>query len=103
MLENSWYSVISPEGCAAILWKDAANAPLAAEAMKITAQDSVELDVVDQVIKEPDGGAHLNMQETIANVREAVLENLNELMKIPADKLIAQRIEKYSKMGSWKE
>ena len=103
MLENSWYSVISPEGCAAILWKDAANAPLAAEAMKITAQDSVDLDIVDQVVKEPEGGAHLNMKQTISSVKEAIVQNLQELMKIPTDKLLEQRLEKYSKMGSWKE
>ena len=103
MLENSWYSVISPEGCAAILWKDAANAPLAAEAMKITAQDSVDLDIVDQVVKEPEGGAHLNMEQTISSVKEAIVQNLQELMKIPTDKLLEQRLEKYSKMGSWKE
>ena len=103
MLENSWYSVISPEGCAAILWKDAAYAPQAAEAMKITASDSVELKVVDEVIKEPEGGAHLNMDQAVENVKEAILCNIKDLIDIPADKLIEQRIEKYSKMGAWQE
>lgn len=103
MMENAWYSVISPEGCAAILWKDAAYAPQAAEAMKITAMDAVDLNIVDQVIKEPEGGAHLNMSEAVANVKEAIMQQLHELMKIPADELIDQRIEKFSKMGSWKE
>jgi len=103
MMENAWYSVISPEGCAAILWKDAAYAPQAAEAMKITAKDSVDLKIVDQVIKEPEGGAHLNMAEAVANVKKAIMQQLHELMKIPAEELIDQRIEKFSKMGAWKE
>jgi len=103
MLENSWYSVISPEGCAAILWKDAAYAPQAAEAMKITASDSVDLKVVDEVIKEPEGGAHLNMDQAVENVKEAILRNIKDIIDIPADKLIEQRIEKYSKMGAWQE
>lgn len=103
MLENSWYSVISPEGCAAILWKDAAYAPQAAEAMKITASDSVELKVVDEVIKEPEGGAHLNMAQSVENVKEAILRNVRELLDIPPKDLIEQRIEKYSKMGAWQE
>lgn len=103
MLENSWYSVISPEGCAAILWKDAVYAPQAAEAMKITASDSVELKVVDEVIKEPEGGAHLNMAQSVENVKEAILRNVRELLDIPPKDLIEQRIEKYSKMGAWQE
>jgi len=103
MLENSWYSVISPEGCAAILWRDAANAPKAAEAMKVTAIDAKELGVVDEIIKEPEGGAHLAKEVAIENVKEAILRNIKELQKLPAEELIDQRIEKYSKMGFWKE
>lgn len=103
MMENAWYSVISPEGCAAILWKDAAHAPEAAEAMKITANDAKELGIVDEVIKEPEGGAHLNMSEAAGYVKEAILHNLRELKDIAPDELIEQRIEKFSKMGEWKE
>ncbi len=103
MMENSWYSVISPEGCAAILWKDAAYAPQAAEAMKITAKDAKDLGIVDEVIKEPEGGAHLDMAEAAGYVKDAILRNLRELIKIPADDLIEQRIEKFSNMGEWKE
>ena len=103
MMENAWYSVISPEGCAAILWKDAAFAPQAAEAMKITAKDAKDLGIVDEVIKEPEGGAHLDIAEAAGYVKEAILRHLRELIKIPADDLIDQRIEKFSKMGEWKE
>lgn len=103
MMENAWYSVISPEGCAAILWKDAAHAPEAAKAMKITANDAKELGIVDEVIKEPEGGAHLNMSEAAGYVKEAILHNLRELKDIAPDELIEQRIEKFSKMGEWKE
>ncbi len=103
MMENAWYSVISPEGCAAILWRDAAHAPKAAEAMKVTAGDAKELGVVDEIIPEPQGGAHLAKEAAIERVKEAILRNLKELMKIPADELIDQRVEKFSKMGFWKE
>lgn len=103
MMENAWYSVISPEGCAAILWKDAAYAPQAAEAMKITAKDAKDLGIVDEVIKEPEGGAHLDMAEAAGYVKETILRHMRELIKIPADDLIDQRIEKFSKMGEWKE
>jgi acetyl-CoA carboxylase carboxyl transferase subunit alpha len=103
MLENAWYSVISPEGCAAILWRDSAKAPDAAEAMKVTAPDLIDLSIVDEVIKEPTGGAHENMDVAAQNVKNAILKHLKELLEIPADKLIEQRIEKFSKMGAWKE
>lgn len=103
MMENSWYSVISPEGCAAILWKDAAYGPQAAEAMKITAQDAVELKIVDELIKEPEGGAHLDVQTAVDNVKSAVLKNLEELVKIPTATLLEQRMEKFSRMGAWQE
>ena len=103
MLENGWYSVISPEGCAAILWRDAANAPQAAEAMKVTAPDLLELKIIDEIIPEPEGGAHQDPDLAAKNVKEAILRHLRELIKIPVDQLLAQRLEKYSKMGAWKE
>jgi len=103
MMENAWYSVISPEGCAAILWRDSGKAAEAAEAMKVTAPDLVELDVVDEVIKEPEGGAHRDYKMAADAVKKAILKNLDELTKIPAQKLIDQRIEKFSRMGAWTE
>jgi len=103
MLENGWYSVISPEGCAAILWRDAANAPQAAEAMKVTAPDLLELKIVDEVIPEPEGGAHQDPEKAAQLVKETILRHLRELMQIPKEELLAQRLAKYSKMGAWKE
>jgi acetyl-CoA carboxylase carboxyl transferase subunit alpha len=103
MMENTWYSVISPEGCAAILWRDAANAPQAAEAMKVAPKDLVDLKIVDEIISEPEGGAHRNPQEAIAKLKAVLLRHLRELTQIPPDELIEQRINKYSGMGSWKE
>lgn len=103
MLENTWYSVISPEGCAAILWRDAANAPQAAEAMKVTAEDLYKLEVIDKIIKEPEGGAHRDPDKAAEILKNEILSILNELSQIPVDKLLEQRIEKYSKMGYWQE
>lgn len=103
MMENAWYSVISPEGCAAILWRDSGKAPEAAEAMKVTAPDLVELKVVDDVIKEPEGGAHKDHILATAAVKKSILKHLDELVKIAPKKLIEQRIEKFSKMGAWTE
>lgn len=103
MLENTWYSVISPEGCAAILWRDSARANEAAEAMKITAEDMLKLGLIDRIVKEPLGGAHRNYDEAAAFVRRAILEELDELKKIPPNQLIDARIEKFGKMGDWQE
>jgi acetyl-CoA carboxylase carboxyl transferase subunit alpha len=103
MMENSWYSVISPEGCAAILWHDAANAPQAAEAMKLTAKDLLELKVIDKIVNEPEGGAHRNPDKAAEIVKKELLQALTELFAIPADKLLEMRVEKFSKMGYWKE
>jgi len=103
MMENTWYSVISPEGCAAILWRDAANAPKAAEAMKVAPKDLMDLNIVDEIIREPEGGAHRNPQDAISAVKKVILRHIRELIQIPADDLVDQRIEKYSRMGFWKE
>ncbi|MCB0282473.1 MAG: acetyl-CoA carboxylase carboxyltransferase subunit alpha [Calditrichae bacterium] len=103
MMENSWYSVISPEGCAAILWRDSAKAPDAAEAMRVTAPDLVELDIVDEVIKEPQGGAHNDFDISAENVKKSIIKNLKQLISVTPDKLIEKRIEKFSKMGAWQE
>jgi acetyl-CoA carboxylase carboxyl transferase subunit alpha len=99
MLENAYYSVISPEGCAAILWKHRKHAPEAAEALKLTANDLKEFELVDEVIAEPLGGAHQNQEQAIENVREAVVRHLNELSVVPMEKLLAARYEKYRQVG----
>jgi acetyl-CoA carboxylase carboxyl transferase subunit alpha len=99
MLENSYYSVISPEGCAAILWKHRKHAPEAAKALKLTATDLKEFKLVDEVVPEPLGGAHQNQEAAIANVREAITRNLDELIKIPVDQLLEQRYEKFRRIG----
>lgn len=99
MLENAYYSVISPEGCAAILWKHRKHAPEAAEALKLTANDLKEFKLVDEVIPEPMGGAHQDIQAAIANVRNAVIRSLDELAAIPMDRLLAERYDRYRQVG----
>ncbi len=103
LLENTWFSVISPEGCASILYRDAGKANIAAESMKVTARDVQDLGIADEIITEPDGGAHRNPDETARVLKESILRNIDELSAIPIDELIRLRIEKYSKMGSWDE
>ena len=99
MLEHAVYSVISPEGYASILFKDAARCREAAEAMKITAQDLFELGVADQVISEPAGGAHRDPEIATKNVGEALTETLKDLLAVPAENLTSQRYEKYRAIG----
>lgn len=101
MMENTWYSVISPEGCAAILWRDSAKANLAAEAMKVTSIDLLEMKILDAVIEEPAGGAHRNYDKAAENLKNTILTELKNLKKIPIDELIRNRIEKFGKMGFW--
>ena len=99
ILENAYYSVISPEGCAAILWKDRANAAQAAAALKITAKDLLELDVVDEIIPEPLGGAHKNHDETAATLKKVILKNLDKICEMKMSDLLEARYKKYRKMG----
>ena len=99
MMEHAVYSVISPEGCAAILWKDAAFAPQAAEALRVTAPDLLRLGVVDAIIPEPRGGAQADKPAAAAALRAAVLRALAELLPLPGDELIARRYEKFRRMG----
>lgn len=101
MLENCWYSVISPEGCAAILWRDNAKASQAAEVMKLTAADLLELKIIDKIIKEPHGGAHWDHEEAARILKKDILEEITRLKKIPSAELINKRIEKFSQMGFW--
>jgi len=103
MMENCWYSVISPEGCAAILWRDNSKAPQAAEAMKLTASDLLELGIVDKIIPEPMGGAHWDYDAAAQNVKKFILEELQILRSKTQEELIRSRIEKFAKMGFWKE
>ncbi|MBD3383635.1 acetyl-CoA carboxylase carboxyltransferase subunit alpha [candidate division KSB1 bacterium] len=103
MLENTWYSVITPEGCAAILYRDASHAPDAAEAMKVTANDLLDLKIIDGIIKEPLGGAHSNHDEAAAILKRKLEEELEELLRIPPQILIKDRVEKFGKMGAWTE
>jgi acetyl-CoA carboxylase carboxyl transferase subunit alpha len=103
MLENTWYSVITPEGCAAILYRDASKAPQAAEAMKVTSSDLLEMKVVDRIVQEPVGGAHSDHDQAAAIVKQVIKEELDILLKLPPDELVKERVEKYGKMGSWEE
>jgi acetyl-CoA carboxylase carboxyl transferase subunit alpha len=99
MLENAYYSVISPEGCAAILWRHRNHAPEAAEALKLTARDLRSLQLIDEVIPEPVGGAQLDHGQTAANLRKALLANLDVLHKKSKDRLLSERYEKFRRMG----
>ena len=99
MMEHSIYALISPEGCAAILWKDAANAPIAAEALKVTAEDLKRLKLIDAIVPEPLGGAHRDPATAIAAVGDAVQAALTPLLALDAAALRARRREKYLEMG----
>jgi len=101
MMENAYYSVISPEGCAAILWKHRKHAPEAAEAMKLAAPDLLDLGLVDGVIPEPTGGAHHDHLAAAQALREVVVKHLDELCKLPTDKLLDQRYAKFRNFGEW--
>jgi acetyl-CoA carboxylase carboxyl transferase subunit alpha len=101
MLENAYYSVISPEGCAAILWKHRKHAPEAAAALKLTAKDLLDLKVIDDVVPEPLGGAHQDHSAAIENLRSAVAHQLDELCEVPIDKLLARRYEKFRRIGEF--
>ena len=101
MLENAYYSVISPEGCAAILWKHRKHAPEAAAALKLTAKDLLELKLIDEVIPEPMGGAHQNHAAALASVKEAIARNLGELVKIPVERLLKERYQKFRRIGEF--
>nr|MBC8276591.1 acetyl-CoA carboxylase carboxyl transferase subunit alpha [FCB group bacterium] len=103
MLENSIYSVISPEGCASILYRDAAKNKLAAEAMKITSKDLLELKLIDAVIPEPAGGAHSDYDATARMLKAKLLETFDELSRKSPDELIDSRREKFRRMGYWQE
>lgn len=99
MLENTWYSVISPENCSTILWRSWDYKEQAAEAMKLTAADMQQAGLVDGIVREPLGGAHTNPQKMIETLKKTLLDTLQELEAIPAEERISQRIDKFSAMG----
>ncbi len=99
MLEYSYYSVISPEGCAAILWKDAERTPDAATALRLTAPDLLELKLIDAIVPEPAGGAHRTPQGALAELRATIVRELEALEQVPLDELLARRRRKYRRAG----
>lgn len=103
ILENAYYSVISPEGCAAILWKDRAFSSNAAEALKLDASELLKLGIVDEVIPEPVGGAHRNWDSTAMSIRKTLASNLSELSDLGANEIVAQRYDKFREMGEFSE
>ena len=102
MLENSIYSVISPEGCAAILWKSGAERDKAAAALRITAEDLARLEVIDDIVPEPIGGAHSDWERTADALRDALVRHLDELRELPVDTLRQARWDRYLSMGEWR-
>jgi len=103
MLENAWYSVISPEGCAAILWRDRAHANKAAEALKLSAEDLLELKMIDKIIPEPPGGAHKDPVAAAEELGREIRAQLDRLTKIEPEELLRMRLEKYRNMGVFAE
>lgn len=103
VLENAYYSVISPEGCAAILWKERSRSPDAAKALKLTAKDLFDMGIIDGIIKEPLGGAHRNPQEAAENIKTAIIKDLESLKRIPKSKLIEMRYAKFRSIGIFNE
>ncbi len=103
MLENTWYSVISPESCSSILWRSWDFKEKAAEALKLTADDMLDNKLIDGIIKEPLGGAHVNPKETFQNVKEEILKQIEKLSKTEPDKRVQKRIDKFCAMGVYNE
>jgi len=101
MLENSVYSVISPEGCASIMWRESSKAEIAAEALKITAVDLLELKLVDEIVPEPEGGAHYDVEGTAKLLKPFLIRALRELSALPSDQLVSRRYEKFRVMGQF--
>ena len=103
ILENAYYSVISPEACSAILWRDRRHAPEAAEALKLTAQDLLKLDVVDEIVPEPEGGAHYDYDSAAANLGTALQQNLERVIQTPVPDLLKKRYKKFRGLGNFAE
>jgi|TARA_B100000959_G_scaffold263383_1_gene302729 acetyl-CoA carboxylase carboxyl transferase subunit alpha len=103
MLENAYYSVISPEGCAAILWKHRKHAPEAAEAMKLTAEDLAGMSLIDEVVPEPRGGAHHDVRSATGNLKTALISHIDELADLSEEEMLNARYEKFRQAGQWAE
>ncbi len=103
MMENTWYSVISPESCSSILWRDWDHKKEAAEALKLTPEYLYKYKIIDEIIKEPLGGAHVDPEKAARNLKRAILKHLRELQEMDPEERIQQRIEKYRRIGVWKE
>jgi acetyl-CoA carboxylase carboxyl transferase subunit alpha len=103
MLENTWYSVISPESCSSILWRSWEYKEIAADALKLTAEDMNKLGLVDEIVKEPIGGAHRDKDKTYEVVSKAIIDSFNEFKDLSSNDLIAQRMDKYSNLGVFNE
>ena len=103
ILENAYYSVISPEACSAILWRDRKHAPEAAEALKLTAQDLLKLGVVDEVVDEPEGGAHRDYETAAFSLGSALRKNLATLLELPIDQMLKKRYKKFRGLGNFAE
>lgn len=103
MMENAWYSVINPEGCSLILWRNRDRKEDAAEALKLTAADVMEVGIVDRIVPEPFGGAHRDPARAGENLKAALADTLLELRALPVEKLVEQRVEKFCRMGVWEE
>ena len=101
MLENAWYSVISPESCSSILWRSWDFKEQAAEALQLTAPDLKKQGVIDVIVPEPLGGAHRNHAQMADILKEILIDELEQLLKLKPEKLVERRIEKFSKMGVW--
>jgi len=103
MMENTWYSVISPESCSSILWRSWDYKEQAAEALKLTAPDLLEQEIIDRIIPEPLGGAHRDPKKAAEILKQVLIEELKDLKKIKMEKLVEKRIEKFASMGEWEE
>jgi acetyl-CoA carboxylase carboxyl transferase subunit alpha len=103
MLEFTYYSVISPEGCASILWKGSEHAPKAAAALKLTSRDLLRFGIIDEIIAEPPGGAHRDHREAAASLKTFLIHSIRQLKELPTDQLVDRRYEKYRKIGVFQE
>jgi len=103
MLEHTWFSVISPEGCASILWKDSTKAPDAAESLKLTPKDLMEHNICNMIVYEPSGGAHRHFDKTASTLKETILNELNDLKKSVNKDFLENRVARYDKLGTFRE
>ena len=103
MMEHTWYSVIAPESCSTILWRDREKKEEAAEALKLTPGDLLKFGIIDEIIPEPLGGAHRDYDEAASRLKSAVLATFSQLEQIPPDELIKKRVDKFTAIGAWEE